>query len=325
MAIVHESYTGDTASFSETRDKPPGVVAGDYLIAFCAFTASGGDISGWTPLGAIQNASSGGSFFYLAMFGKVATGSEPATYSTNKSGSGTRHFIISRLSGVDTTSPIDGTVTMVEAGSPITTLAVGSITTTVSNAFLYAGAFNYKWDSAPYATIAPPASMTEAVPDQGRLANAKVAAEVETVAAAGATGTRTITFTASSYGAVIIMAALKPAGGGSVGATGTVSAGTATASGLTVSATAGVGVTGSVNVGSATASGLAVSATGGQAASATVSAGTATASGLTVTATAGTGVTGSVTAGTLAPPRQTGKAPPPPQASATREASRQER
>lgn len=85
---------------------------------------------------------------------------------------------------------------------------------------------------------------------------------------------------------------------GAVGDTGTVSAGSATASGLTVSATAGVGVTGSVSVGTATASGLTVTATGGVAASATVSAGTATASGLAVNATAGTGVTGSVTAGT---------------------------
>lgn len=137
---------------------PAGTVAGDVMLAAVAVsptTASINTPTGWTLVRTLSNTSSTSS--RLALFSRVATASEPASYtwtfSSNHAGAVAG---ISSFSGVDTATPIN--VESGKATSSSTTHSTPSITTIYNNTLLV-GIFSY----ASSGSWTPPSGMTEAV------------------------------------------------------------------------------------------------------------------------------------------------------------------
>ena len=118
-----------------TITKPTGTIAGDVMIASISVRPNTATItapSGWTLVRRVNNSNSTANS--LAIYDKVAGGSEPASYSWTFSTSTGAAGGIQTFSGVDTVNPID-----VEAGQTTTsgtTHTAPSVTTTVANTML---------------------------------------------------------------------------------------------------------------------------------------------------------------------------------------------
>ncbi len=189
---------------------PPGVSAGDVLIAQVAYNAVAGStitpVAGWNVIDVEENLTHP---IMQGLYWRVATASEPAQYSfTLTSGKAdTASGAIAAYSGVDTGNPIDDFAG--QSNGTSTNLAAPSITTTVAGTTLI-GFFANRSNGV----ISPPATMTErwdvgsdaAVGDIGET---RAEAADELLAAAGTTGTRTAT-TAASDGSVGHLVALTP-------------------------------------------------------------------------------------------------------------------
>ena len=103
-AAASATTTGATLTIT----KPAGVVANDVLIASVGVTPSSTTITppaGWTLVRRIDNA--GATSNSLAVYYKVAGGSEPASYDWGVSGVAFAVGGIQAFSGVDTADPID--------------------------------------------------------------------------------------------------------------------------------------------------------------------------------------------------------------------------
>lgn len=213
-----------------TISRPAGTVAGDVMIASITFgpcsAISGGACTttitppaGWTQVNTVTDqttgAGTGGFGNRLFVYRRVATGAEPANYTWSFGGplphTGAAGGIIS-FSGVDTASPI---VTQAGQTTPsATSHTAPSISTgTVTNTMLVS---THSANSS--AAWTPPAGMTERV-DAASLAvpnNLGLAIEMNTEprAAAGATGTRTASWTAppAADTGLTHMLALRPSG-----------------------------------------------------------------------------------------------------------------
>lgn len=167
---------------------PSGIVAGELLIAQVtesAATASTTNPGGWTLAKAQNGPTSAPS---TAVWYRVADGTETGsvTFATNAT-AGRVTGTMERWSGVDTTTPMDAAA--VSANSPVaTTFQMPSITTVTANAVLVHAISLNASSSADIDTLAGTTKVTGST-GTGR----RQGVFYETLAAAGASGTRTWT------------------------------------------------------------------------------------------------------------------------------------
>jgi hypothetical protein len=170
---------------------PAGTVAGDVMIAAITVTPSTVPITapgGWTQIRAVTQASGGGS--QLATYYRVATASEPASYTwtLTTSHTGAAGGIVS-YSGVDNTTPIDVSASVITNSSLNHTAP--TITTSIANDMLVTV---HEYESASSWT--PPGGMTERVDIASRAVSSNgITLEMNelVLGAAGATGAKTAT------------------------------------------------------------------------------------------------------------------------------------
>ena len=205
------SAAAPSGTLSLTINRPSGTSVGDVMIASIAVrpnTATITEPAGWTLVRRIDNANANANS--LAVYYKVAGGSEPANYTWTFSTSTGSAGGIQTFSGVDTTNPIN-----VEAGQNTAnglTHATPSVTTTAANTMIVT---SHGFTSS--ATWTPPAGMTEAfdaasltVPATGGIS---IEGNYAIQTAAGATGTKTATASNNSdVGNTHILALNNPPG-----------------------------------------------------------------------------------------------------------------
>jgi len=173
---------------------PAGVTTGDFLIASIAVRGNPtvNAPAGWTLIRSDAN----GSTMRLSTFRRFVTTTEPATHVFTFTKSSTASSAgIAAYRGVNPTTPVDvhgGQVTS-RAG---TNLSAPTVTATVAGTKLIS-----VFGSAIDATAIPPTGMTERY-DRLSVGSSKVSvtADDQTLAAAGATGVRTVTLDKSTTG-----------------------------------------------------------------------------------------------------------------------------
>jgi len=168
-----------------TINKPSGVTQGDIMIASIseldvnADALSDPSLSGWTLIPGVVNVG-GGSAKHCALFYKIATASEPASYTFTLTGSPVppniytvyTHSIgsIVAFSGVDAANPFDaiGTMNSQLSHTPSTGLSAPSITTTTDNCAIvlfgmesYFSGGNVDVSFSTWATATSPGVLTE--------------------------------------------------------------------------------------------------------------------------------------------------------------------
>jgi PQQ enzyme-like repeat protein/putative pyrroloquinoline-quinone-binding quinoprotein len=210
IAFVAAASAG-AASGTLTINKPTGTLQNHVMIASIGLRPNTATItppSGWTLVRRVDNANATASS--LAVYYKVAGGSEGASYAWTFSTSAGSAGGIQTFSGVDPTTPID-----VESGQNTAsslTHASPSVTTTVARAMIVT---SYSFASA--ATWTPPSGMTEgfdvasiAVPN---VAGQSIEGDYVLQTAAGATGAKTATASNDAdVGNTHILALRPPAG-----------------------------------------------------------------------------------------------------------------
>ena len=180
--------------------RPAGVQTGDVMVAVVDVKAAPvvPTPAGWTLVSSTAN----GSSFRQLVYWRVATGSEPASYTWSYGENRAASGAIVAYSGAATTNPVE----TYSAGTGTTTsITAPSLTSAVTGAMIV-GAFGINADS----TIAPPAGMTE----RGEIVSAtRLRTEVSDVvlSAAGPTGAKiaTAATAAANVGQLI---ALRPSG-----------------------------------------------------------------------------------------------------------------
>jgi hypothetical protein len=195
--------TGSTVSVSA----PASITAGNLLLAFSWVKIAGASSSnpptGWTTFGTDTWDSGGGSQF--TVFYKVATNSEPGSYTFNGSPSlGDTEVEILNISGA-ASSPEGHTFA---AGSTGTSNQTGSLTTAQNNELLVAA-----FGNGNGSTITLPGSLTPQS-SGGDLSTLSTATGTTTQATAGNTGTFTATDASSGY-FVNVLVSVPPPGAGS--------------------------------------------------------------------------------------------------------------
>jgi Bacterial Ig domain len=203
ISFVAVASAANATATTLTIAAPAGVTPGHVLLAAVhvrgqpAITPP----SGWVLVRQEQN----GSNMRAAVYYKVATGSEPGSYTWTFASSQAAAGGITAWSGVSTTTPIDAHGGQVNASS--NTITAPSITTTTANTMLV-GFFGI----GPATMLTPPAGMTErwdVASTQGSFKATSGAASA-LQAAAGATGTRSATSGATSTN-IGQLVALRPA------------------------------------------------------------------------------------------------------------------
>ena len=202
---------------SITIARPTGTAKGDVLIAVIAVRPNTVTITAPTGFALVnrQNNTTGNPSS-VAVYSKVATVSEPVTYTFTFSANTGNAGGIMAFSGVDNASPIN-----VSGGSltttTTTTIAGPSLTTTVANTMIIAAR-----EIASSSTWTPPAGMTEvidvaslATPNDNGLA---LEGSYKTQAAIGATGTLSATAAGNPDTGTAITLALRPVVCGAVAA-----------------------------------------------------------------------------------------------------------
>jgi myo-inositol-hexaphosphate 3-phosphohydrolase len=201
--IVRESVTDSvntTAATTLTIPKPANTAQGDVLVS--CVSLNGGSIgaapAGWTPLASVTALANPKVYGYS----KVATSSEPASYSwttssTTSGGSITRY---SGASGLDTSAT---SATSPPSGPAASSGSVPGVTTTTPNAMLV-GCMSVNSSSV---TLTSPTGMSQAIETGAR--RFEFADGIQ--ATAGASGAKTWTFSAAREWAGWL-AALRPEG-----------------------------------------------------------------------------------------------------------------
>lgn len=193
---------------------PSGIQAGELIVARLRLT-SGRAFN--TPAGWTAGPTSGGASPLCSTFWKIAGASEPGTYSfTLSSGSLPGDAVVSRISGVDSTAPINAFAFSNIAGTNNASPWVApSVSPSITGCLLWV---DIGWVSVPFGqTFTPPGSMTQVYNVNAGTSN-KAAGFSETLAESGATGTRSIAVsdnTESSLGlsSFVIAPALTPTTG----------------------------------------------------------------------------------------------------------------
>ncbi|HEU4451377.1 MAG TPA: Ig-like domain-containing protein, partial [Gaiellaceae bacterium] len=170
---------------------PAGVQANDLLVAH---VARGGNAAftppaGWTAAGG----GTYGNFLNQATYYRIATGSEPASYTWTWSGSRAAAGGMSAYYGAKASDPVDVVGALTTANG--TTVTAASVTTTAPDALVLA--FFATNSDAAYSTAA---GMTERY-EAGTAGAASVAADDLSQPAPGATGAKTSTASASGRNA----------------------------------------------------------------------------------------------------------------------------
>ncbi len=176
-----------STSTNLTLNKPSTVIAGHVLIAQVVFRTPTNVVtppSGWILIRRDETSSTIG----MASYYKVATSSEPATYTWTFSASVLLAGGIADFSGVKTSSPINAQAGSFQSG---TSMIAPSITTTVPNTELV-----FFSSASLVGTVSPPNGMTE---DWDMTNNSNITAFMadQDNPASGATGTRTATCSVS--------------------------------------------------------------------------------------------------------------------------------
>jgi hypothetical protein len=206
-AAASQDQNGSATSI--TINRPAGTQKGDVLVAVIAVVPSTTAITapaGWTLVDRQTNTN--GSSNALAVYYKVASAAEPASYTWTFSANNGNAGGIMAFSGVDNQNPVD-----VAAGqlttSASTSIAAPSVTTTVADTMIVTGheyASSRRWT--------PPAGMTEAFDVASLAVNNKNG--VSTVgsympkATAGPTGTLVATTGGNGDTGAGITVALRP-------------------------------------------------------------------------------------------------------------------
>lgn len=195
------------SSFSAT---PSGVTVGDFLVSFCAIRAGGRTVTvppGFTLHDSFQ---SNNGWHYTLIAYKVATGSDSFTWSWTGGGSACSGVSF-RISGVDTSSPIDDSSARKLNTSSV--LRLNAVTTTVADCLLV-GCLGIRAGCNP----GDPAGWTlheDADPGTGSQGDSWSKGWSLDASTAGTYGTYTITESSDQRGAGAYVLALAPAGGSS--------------------------------------------------------------------------------------------------------------
>lgn len=197
-----------TFTTAATCNKPTGVASGDVLVAavFIYENPTAGVTtppSGWTLISA-ANAAVGN--VYQRIYLKVAGGSEPSSYTWTINNDDVCAIGIGAWTGVDGTTPQDATATA-NSGTGANRAATG-LTTATDGAVI--AMLSSGWTSA---ISAQPSGMTSRI-----VWNTVCNVSDQTIATAGATGTKTATSAADANGWTTALVALRPAGGAAAGA-----------------------------------------------------------------------------------------------------------
>jgi hypothetical protein len=185
------SATIPAAGSSISIAKPANTVPGDLLVVFVSdagTVAVTPDQAGWTQ---IRSDQSHNAWITQTLWYRWAGASEPASYSFTK-GNPKADMIAAalRITGANATTPIDTSAGSSQGGTVSTTIVAPSVTTTVPNTLLLTFASTTDGN-----TYTPAPGMTERIDTTiGTWISEQVA--TQTIAAAGPTGTRTITLSA---------------------------------------------------------------------------------------------------------------------------------
>lgn len=238
----------DTAATALNVPYPSGIVAGDVLVLNVGVASATVATlpSGWIAGGV--SSSSGGNSPSERIMVKIATGSETGSLAVTTA-SATSRGIMLRFSGVDNTTPIDGTGSTTASATATASHVLPSITTTVSGCALVAMAVA----QTPGGTWTTPTTQggtwTELAETTGVAPSTTV--QINIWSGSGATGTVTMTRSSSVRGCAGMLALRPAAAAGTVYQVSGTVAGTSTTSGT---ATARYAVAGAV-AGTSTVSG----------------------------------------------------------------------
>lgn len=210
MAIAFRATATAPTVFGTTLviNKPTGTVQNDGMVAYIYVNQANASItppSGWTHQ---QEANFAFGLGYVHGYTKLAGASEPSTYTWTTAGSNSWNGGIKSYSGVNTTTLVD--VSAQNTGGSDTSPVASSVTTTTANTMLscgYAG-----WSTVQ--TVTPAGSMTERF-DVNSIKTLEACDE--SIAAIGATGTRTATIGTASFWGAISIALNEAAAGGATG------------------------------------------------------------------------------------------------------------
>jgi hypothetical protein len=231
IAVRSTSFGTNSGATTSVAALPTGTVSGDFLLAFTATDPDGPASAltapaGWAQTGPDSNVTSA---MHARTFWKVATGSEPATYTFGATAASDGVVCVVAFTGVDTNTPI-AVASTYGASATAATAAVAPTTTGTDTYFLVCG-----FTSQNAGTFSTPTGMTE-IADQN-FGWTVVALDAQQLTASGATGTRTATHSVSNVWAAMSLV-LKP---GVQSATGSVAA-------IAPSAGSSLDVSGTVNV-----------------------------------------------------------------------------
>jgi hypothetical protein len=208
--------------FGLSVGKPSGTIQNDVMIASVAVQPETTTITppeGWTLVRRIDNTAAGNATYNqsLAVYYKVATGSEPDTYEWQFAGTA-QEIGIQAFSGVDIAAPIDEAAGIkVENGQTIALCGAlpcnyptPSVTTTVPNTMLVAShSIDYDW-----VTLTPPTDMTTAFNVSTSCCTVyyeSLSASYAVQTAAGPTGAKTAGASIANRRGITHILALRPA------------------------------------------------------------------------------------------------------------------
>jgi hypothetical protein len=192
--------SSSSVSNGQTVPAPAGVAAGDVLIANLEVDADPATVSGpagWTQALDTRVANGIGGFFHAQTWYKVATASEPASYSWSMPGSPWVDIGLLDYTNVNASNPLDG-ITGRDAGTTSTPVT-GSLTTGGANEMVVAAFISYG-----SVTWAAGSGMTKRYDFDSNTAQDAMQASP------GATGTKTATASAAA-GTAAVLFVLRPA------------------------------------------------------------------------------------------------------------------
>jgi len=198
------SSAQNPTSTTLTINRPAGVIAGDVMVAGIGIRGAPSITApaGWS----LVRTDAAGTYTTQAIYDRVVTASEPASYTWSFSGSVPAAGGISDYQGVNTANPVNASA---GAGTNSNTLSIvaPSLTTTVPAAQVV-GFFSIGGGN----TITPPAGMTERAEASSTAGSNHVTWEGSdfTQATPGATGPRTATASGSAHPNVGALVALTP-------------------------------------------------------------------------------------------------------------------
>jgi hypothetical protein len=199
IAFVTSSFANGSASTSTTVNAPASIVAGNILVAIaCTASPSGSSfaLTGFTVQGTPPTDST------TTILTKVATGSEPASYTLSNTSQQHNSCVILQFSGAST---LDGSAAYNENGAGATACTAPSQTPTVTGDCLIA-----VFVSLNNKTFTTPTGMTATTPRSGDFTSTYPFYQV--LASTSATGSISSTQSVSSWyvGSTLLLAGAAP-------------------------------------------------------------------------------------------------------------------